>query len=146
MTNNHYLKLLALCALISLQHNQSLANEAISNKDASQEKLVQPDVDHQIESEVKAASSQVQKPIEKDNRVIDPMLPKEFADTETEQGETLNLRLKAIGMNEHIAYCIINGKLLAIDDIISGYKVVKITANSVTLEDDELNQQLLYMK
>jgi hypothetical protein len=82
-------------------------------------------------------------------RQIDPMLPQEFMDLDAGNivaDRLAPFRLKAIAMNDHVAYCIINDQMLAVDDMINGYKVVKITNNTVILEDDKNNKELLHLK
>jgi len=75
------------------------------------------------------------------DKIIDPMMPKVQEEHTTEHVE--ELKLKAVGHNDDIIYCIINDNILSVGDNILNYTVESINDDVVILVDLSGNRKLL---
>jgi hypothetical protein len=80
-------------------------------------------------------------PLRPDNLVS---APKNVTKTTTVQAKPITLTLSSISITGELRYAQINNQLLAINDLISGYRVVKIESNSVLLIKGSA-EKLLYL-
>lgn len=75
------------------------------------------------------------------DKIIDPMMPK--VQEQDVKAHVEELKLKAIGHNDDIIYCIINDNILSVGDNILNYKVESINDDVVILVDLSGNRKLL---
>lgn len=75
------------------------------------------------------------------DKIIDPMMPKVQEEHAAEHVE--ELKLKAVGHNDDIIYCIINDNILSVGDNILNYTVESISDNNVVLVDSSGNTKVL---